>query len=63
MKTTEEYFRDWISEYFGYGYGTGELHIVPAVRKFLERCEATPGHCYNYNTLESSLTPVVAWLL
>lgn len=61
MKTPEEHFRDWENEVFGYGYGTGEYHTVPVLKRFLELCRR--GTAYDYRVLEAELTAPVAWLL
>lgn len=60
-KLTDKHFIDWFSEHFGYGYGDGEMHIIPALMGFLAACP-TDGN-YDYQTLEKLLTPTVAWLL
>lgn len=62
MKTLEQNFQDWEGNVFGFGYGSGEPHTVPALKKFLSLCEA-PNGSYDYNVLERELTPAVAWLL
>lgn len=66
-KTLDQYFIDWESDTFGCGYGDGEAHILPALKRFLELCpvDAENGHpcSYDYTTLEKELTPTVAWLL
>lgn len=63
-KTLEEYFRDWEGDTFGFGYGSGEEHTIPALKSFLELCIEPPlGHSYNYTKLEAALTPAVAWFL
>lgn len=61
MKSEEDSFRDWEGHVFGFGYGTGESHTIPALRKFLTLCE--PHRPYDYEQLERELTPPVAWLL
>ena len=61
MKALEDHFYDWESEVFGYGYGTGEPHIIPFIKVFLSAHDANG--IYNYRRLESALTPSVAWLL
>lgn len=61
MKTIDEHFIDWESHVFGYGYGTGEPHVMAALKAFLGVCpESGP---YDYEALERALTPQVAWLL
>lgn len=59
-KTLDDYFCDWEGHNFGFGYGSGEPHIIPAVRTFLETC-TTEGN-YDYVVLENRLTAPVAWL-
>lgn len=61
MKTTEQYFVDWFSHVFGYCYGSGEQHIVPALRLFFGAVPSDGN--YNYNLLEEACGPTVAWLL
>lgn len=60
-KTLDEYFRDWESSTFGFGYGSGEPHTVPALKRFFELCPEDSG--YDYRVLETDLGPIVAWLL
>ena len=60
-KTTDQHFADWEGYAFGYGYGTGEHHTLPAVRRFLELTPA--GAAYDYQQLEAKLGGAVAWLL
>ena len=63
-KTLDDYWIDWESTAFGFGYGTGEPHVIPALRRFLELCnEGPPGHSYDHRVLERELSPSVAWLL
>lgn len=63
-KTTEEYFRDWHNNAVGYGYGSGEPHTIPVLKKFLELCNGgSYNHQYDYAILEKELTPTVTWLL
>lgn len=65
VKTIEAHFIDWESEAFGYGYGSGEPHIIPALQQFFLLCNKEKDGLvtYNYRELESTLTPAVAWLL
>lgn len=61
MKTNDDYFADWESHIFGYGYGSGEEKIIPALRVFFD---AIPdGESYDYRVLEQRLGPLAAWLL
>lgn len=63
-KTLEEYWSDWESQVFGYGYGTGEEHTIPALKTFFAafgRDEFPNG--YDYRKLEAAVGPLPAWLL
>jgi hypothetical protein len=63
-KTEEEHFIDWEGFAFGYGYGTGEPHTIPALRHFMALCyDGTRATNYDYRALEYRLGPTVAWLL
>jgi hypothetical protein len=59
-KTTAQHFYDWESHVFGFGYGTGENYILPALKDFLTACPSDG--CYSHVDLEKELTPLVAWL-
>lgn len=61
MKSEEDSFRDWEGHVFGFGYGTGEPHVIPVLRKFLTLCE--PDRGYDHGDLERELTAPIAWLL
>lgn len=60
-KTLDENFADWEGHVFGFGYGSGEPHTVPALRRFFALCPDKAG--YDFEVLERELTPTVAWLL
>lgn len=60
MELTDKHFIDWEGEAFGYGYGTGEDYVIPAVKQFFD---ALDNGSYHYQKLEEALTPAVAWLL
>jgi hypothetical protein len=64
-RTLESYFVDWEGEVFGFGYGSGEPHTVPALRTFFVCVppDDAKDRCYDYQLLENALTPTVAWLL
>lgn len=62
-KTIEQNFTDWEADTFGFGYGTGEAFIIPALRKFLELCNRGPSCGYHHSDLEGELGGAVAWLL
>lgn len=59
-KTNNDYFRDWERHVFRYGYGTGEDHIIPALKAFMAAVPSAGG--YDYRTLEVAVGPVPAWL-
>jgi hypothetical protein len=59
MKTIEQNFADWESGVFGFGYGSGEEHVLGALKAFLAGIERN----YDYRDLEVAVTPTVAWLL
>lgn len=63
-KTIEQNFADWEGSAFGFGYGTGERHILAALRMFMETVKERDGsQVYEFEELESALTPTVAWLM
>lgn len=63
-KSIEDNFADWEGATFGFGYGSGEEHVIPALRAFLKLCpNGDLHHAYDYDELERELTPQVAWLL
>src|ERR1700754_195307 len=63
-KTIEQHFADWESHAFGFGYGSGEEHIMSALKGFFAAFGANDrAASYEYGKLEQSVTPAVAWLL
>ena len=52
---------DWFSHYFGYGYGTGEQYIIPALSKVMAVISAHGN--YDHEELENAVGPAVFWLL
>lgn len=60
-KTPDDYFSNWEGHVFGFGYGSGEDYIIPALKRFLEGCPDEGA--YDYRDLEAALSPTVAWLL
>jgi hypothetical protein len=61
MKTIDQHFADWESDTFGYGYGTGEEHIVKALKNFFFTVPQSGN--YDYQAIELECGPQVAWLL
>jgi hypothetical protein len=60
-KTLDDYFRDWMGEAFGFGYGTGEDYFLPALRAFF--LSLKDGRSYWYTDLETQFGGLAAWLL
>lgn len=58
---TDKHFREWEQDAFGYGYGTGEAHILPVLWSFMAHLEH--GHAYSAEVMEEVLGSTVAWLL
>ena len=64
-KTIDQFFSDWETSALGYGYGSGEEHILKALKTFFALCPSgdADSRGYDYKVLEQELTPTVAWLL
>ena len=67
-KTIEQNFIDWESGVFGFGYGSGETHILKALQLFLSNVgkgEVNYPSTYDYRYLESvpALGPAPTWFL
>lgn len=65
-KTIEEHFRDWESECFGFGYGTGEIPILAALKVFADTThwnDSGDNYTYDYKEVEKALGETSAWLL
>lgn len=60
-KTLDAYFCDWEASALGFGYGSGEAHVIPALRAFMG-CIPNRGG-YDYTELEARVGPEAAWLL
>lgn len=60
-RTIEQHFADWESDTFGFGYGTGEEHVIGALKTFLEAIPDDGG--YDYRVLEEKLGKPTAWLM
>lgn len=61
MKTLDDNFSDWESHVFGYGYGSGEPHVIPSLAIFLSLFNEDGS--YDYRHLESSMHPPIVWML
>lgn len=62
-KPLEEYFADWESFVFGFGYGTGKAPILIALQQFMGLCNLSANGRYEYDRIEPVLGPTVTWLL
>lgn len=49
-------------EAFGYGYGTGEKHIVPLLKEFVTLCMKDGGSCDSLE-IEKVMGPANTWFL
>jgi hypothetical protein len=58
---TDKQFREWEQAYLGYGYGTGEAYICPALHAFFAALEE--GRSYQHTILEQRFGGLAAWLL
>lgn len=61
IKPLDQYFTDWYSHVLPYGYGTGEVAIMPCLTKLMAL--VPDGKSYDYRVLEEAVTAPVAWLL
>lgn len=63
-KTIEQHFADWEGHVFGFGYGSGEPHVLAALKMFFANFgEDDRPNSYSYEHLEAAVTPAIAWLL
>lgn len=63
-KSIEDYFCDWEGSTIGFGYGTGEDHVLPCLKQFLEHCDKGAFSCgYKFENMEVLLGGPVTWLL
>jgi hypothetical protein len=61
MLVTDKHFREWEHEAFGYGYGTGEAHILPILHAFFAQLE--DGRSYEAALFETEVGAPSAWFL
>jgi hypothetical protein len=60
----EKNFRDWENSAFGFGYGSGEEHVMAALKTFFGAVGRDDHpHAYDYKRLENACGATVAWLL
>lgn len=64
-KTLDENFIDWEASAFGFGYGTGEPHVLGALKSFFDLIgvDRESPRSYDYNKLEAAFGAPVTWLL
>jgi len=60
-RTIKDHFADWESHVFGFGYGSGEHHVLGAVKLLFGTVPDEGG--YDYREIEKVCGPEVAWLL
>jgi hypothetical protein len=58
---TDKHFREWEHAAFGYGYGTGEAHILPILHAFFAQLEQ--GHSYEAAVFAAAVGAPSAWFL
>ena len=61
-KTIEENSADWESHVFGFGYGTGEEHVLTALKNFMSVINPD-GRTYDFQKIEAVCGPTITWLL
>ena len=63
-KPVEQSFADWESDAFGFGYGTGEEHVLRSLKAFFDAMgvDGRP-NSYDYQKLEVALGGPITWLL
>lgn len=64
-KTQKKYFADWESRVFGFGYGTGEEHVLRSLKGFFDAVGqgVTRPNSYDYEIVEATIGAPAAWLL
>jgi hypothetical protein len=60
-RTLDSYFIDWERYAFGFGYGSGEQHTIPALHAFMAAIPVSDS--YSHTQMEAACGPVAAWLL
>ena len=63
-KTLDHHFIDWESVFLGFGYGSGEEHIIPVLKAVFAAIPPdlpNGNRCYHYERLEDAVGPVSAW--
>ncbi len=64
MKSNADYFADWEGHAFGFGYGTGEAHVLSALKLLMAAVgDEDSADAYRFEALETAVGHAVAWLL
>lgn len=65
MKTNDDHFADWEAHFLGFGYGSGEEHVLPALKAAMAAIppEDAEHRNYDYTALEAAVGPAVAWFI
>lgn len=61
IRLTDKHFIDWEGDVFGYGYGSGEEHILRVLAKFFANLD--DDRSYDYRVMESKIGTEQFWLL
>jgi hypothetical protein len=61
-KTEDDYFRDWFSSAFPYGYGTGDEFFIKALKDVFDYMKSNEDK-YHYEDLEEMFSPAFAWFI
>lgn len=59
---TDKNFIDWENHVFGYGYGSGEEHIMEGIKQLFSLLDSE-NYAYSSSELEISMGPLPTWLL
>ena len=64
-KSLDDYFADWEGHAFGFGYGTGEDFILPALKQFMSAIGRGPDlpNGYDHETLAEACGSANTWFL
>ena len=60
---TDNEFREWENDVFGFGYGTGEQSIMQALHRFFSLFEGEDNPYYRSTVMEQYLGHPTTWLL
>lgn len=62
---TDKHFTDWESHVFGFGYGSGEEHVIGTLNLFFDLCKdkESANPMYDYRELERVMGPTTTWFV